>query len=284
MRGGYESAYGHASSERCDPRTGREPPKSGPSLPPPGRLYWALIKSIKAEPMHHCRATDTILHILLCTSRMLTTRYNEACNERAQQRPQPGLHPPRLTPPCAQQPPWHPRCRDRARFRRRWRQCPPPPPPSPGPGTRNRGRERPRRARRERGGRRAPSTEKMVMTPPRGCAGATALASASDCRSCTRGGLGASLLALRMRPWRRGTAAARKREEGGLRDRQLRHPLHQRDEVDDRREGLVRKVRIDPPWSCTCAKVAGEVSAHRGSVRGAVRISGVNSSMFGFER
>ena len=87
-----------------------------------------------------------------------------------------------------------------------------------------------------------------------------------------------------MRPWRRGTAAARNVEEGGLRDRQLRHPLHQRDEVDDRREGLVRKVRIDPPWSCTCAKVAGEVSAHLASVRGAVRISGPFSSMFGFER
>ena len=67
-----------------------------------------------------------------------------------------------------------------------------------------------------------------------------------------------------MRPWRRGTAAARNVEEGGLRDRQLRHPLHQPDEVDDRREGLVRKVRIDPPWSCTCAKVAGEVISSSG--------------------
>ena len=96
--------------------------------------------------------------------------------------------------------------------------------------------------------------------------------------------MGASLLALGMRPWRRGTAAARNVEEGGLRDRQLRHPLHQRYEVDDRREGLVRKVRIDPPWSCTCAKVAGEVIHHLASVRGAVRISSAFSSMFGFER
>ena len=50
-----------------------------------------------------------------------------------------------------------------------------------------------------------------------------------------------------MRPWRGGTAPARNEDEGGLFTCQLRHPLHQRDEVDDRREGLVRKVRIDPP-------------------------------------
>ena len=118
--------------------------------------------------MHHGRATDTILHKLLCSSRTLTTRHSEACNQRGQAEAPPAPPTPRLTPPSTQQPPWHPRCRDRARFRRRWRQCPPTPPPSPGPGTRNRGRERPRRARRERGGRRAPSTEKMVMTPPRG--------------------------------------------------------------------------------------------------------------------
>ena len=35
------------------------------------------------------------------------------------------------------------------------------------------------------------------MTPPPGCAGATALASARDCRSCARGGAGASSLGLR---------------------------------------------------------------------------------------
>ena len=52
-----------------------------------------------------------------------------------------------------------------------------------------------------------------------------------------------------MRPWRGGTAPARNEEERGLLDRQLRHRLRQHDEVDDRREGLVRKVRIDPPWS-----------------------------------
>jgi hypothetical protein len=114
--------------QRCDPRTGREPPKSGPSPPPPGRLYRALIKSIESEPVHHGRATDTKLHILLCSSRMLTTRPNEACNERAEQRPQPGPHTPRLTPPSARQPPWHLWCRGRARFRRRRRQCPPTPP------------------------------------------------------------------------------------------------------------------------------------------------------------
>ena len=45
-----------------------------------------------------------------------------------------------------------------------------------------------------------------------------------------------------------GTAPARNRDEGGLFDRQLRHRLHQRDEVDERREGLVQKVRIDPSW------------------------------------
>ena len=154
----------------CDPRTGPEPPKSGPSgsPPPPGWLYRALIKSIEPEPVHHGRATDTILHILLCSSRMLTTRHNEACNERGRAEAPPGPYIPRLTPPSAQQPPWHPRCRNRARFRRRWRQCPPNPPSQPQPRHSNRGRERPRRACREWGGRRAPSTEKMFLTPPRG--------------------------------------------------------------------------------------------------------------------
>ena len=134
------------------------------------------------------------------------------------------------------------------------------------------------------GGKKSSEHREDVHDPPPGCAEATALALARDCRSCAHGRSSASLLALRMRPWRRGTAAARNVEEGGLRDRQLRHPLHQRDEVDDRREGLVRKVRIDPPWSCTCAKVAGEVIHHLASVRGAVRISDPISSMFGFER
>ena len=154
---------------RCDPRTGREPPKSGPSPPPPGRLYRALIKSIKSEPVHHCRATDTKLHILLCSSRMLTTRPNEACNERAEQRPQPGPHTPRLTPPSARQPPWHLWCRGRARFRRRRRQRLPIPPSRPL-------HRHPHRASSldvdlevdVESGRRARSTERMVMTPPRG--------------------------------------------------------------------------------------------------------------------
>ena len=39
--------------------------KSGPSPPPPGRLHRALIKSIEAEPVHHSRATDTILYSIM---------------------------------------------------------------------------------------------------------------------------------------------------------------------------------------------------------------------------
>ena len=141
----------YASSERCDPRTGREPPKSGPSPPPPGRLYRALIKSIKSEPMHHCRATDTILYILLCSSRMLTTRHNEACEQRGRAEAPPEPHTPRLTPPSAQQPPWHLWCRGRARFRRRRCQRLPTPLSQPSTGTRIEPRERPRRACREWG-------------------------------------------------------------------------------------------------------------------------------------
>ena len=51
------------------------------------------------------------------------------------------------------------------------------------------------------------------------------------------------------RPWRGVTAPVRNEEEGGLFTCQLRDRLHQHDELDDRREGLVPKLRIDLPWS-----------------------------------
>ena len=156
---------------RCDPRTGREPPKSGPSPPPPGRLYRALIKSIKAEPMHHCRATDTIIYIHIMFITMLTTRHKRGMQQRrrgAEARgPTRATHPPAhpseraaapLAPtvpgPCAVPPPAAPAA---------------PHPPLP---ARPRHPDRPsRRAVRwmsRTGGRRARSTERMFMTPPGG--------------------------------------------------------------------------------------------------------------------
>ena len=65
-----------------------------------------------------------------------------------------------------------------------------------------------------------------------------------------------------MRPWRGGTATARFEDEGGLFARQLRHPLHQPDKVDGRREGLAQKLELDEEWIHACAGAAGGVSPH----------------------
>ena len=65
-----------------------------------------------------------------------------------------------------------------------------------------------------------------------------------------------------MRPWRGGGAPARFEDEGDLFARQLRHPLHQPDEVDGRREGLAQKVELDEEWIHTCTGVAGGVFRH----------------------
>ena len=92
------------------------------------------------------------------------------------------------------------------------------------------------------------STEKMFMTPPRGAHERQSSPQRVTAAHARVGGLARRRLGLKDRSLRGGTAAARNRDEGGLLDRQLRHRLHQRDEVDERREGLVQKVRIDPSW------------------------------------
>ena len=112
------------------------------------------------------------------------------------------------------------------------------------------------------GGKKSSEHREDVHDPPPGCAEATALALARDCRSCAHGRSSASSLGPEMRPWREGTATARNRDEGGLLDRQLRHRLHQPNKVDDRREGLVQKLELDEEWIHTCMGAAGGVFRH----------------------
>ena len=118
--------------------------------------------------MHHCRATDTILYILLCSSRMLTSRHNEACEQRGRAEAPPEPHPPPAHPPERPTAPLAPTVPE---------PCAVPPaaaPAAPHPPLPARPRHPHRPSRRavrwmsRRGGRRGWSTEKMVMPPPRG--------------------------------------------------------------------------------------------------------------------
>jgi len=114
---------------RIDQRDGgREPPKSVSTPPPLGRLSRGFRKSSKAEPVGHCRAMHiNITHIIMFITHV-NNEAERACNKRGRAEAPPAPPTPRLTPPSTQQPPWHPRCRDRARFRWRRRQRLPIPP------------------------------------------------------------------------------------------------------------------------------------------------------------